>query len=581
MPSEADAPIAKSASLRAPRGMATAGVPVAFTCDGAAIEGLAGETLAASLTAAGRATFHPNGAAAARGLFCGMGVCRECLVSIDSAPNVRACMTPLEAGMRVEIRPPACIPPAPSAPAEESVDAPDVLVVGGGPAGLSAALAAARAGAVVCLLDERSSLGGQYFKQLAPSHRWPARPDRQFREGFALIEAVRAAGVQCHSNATVWGAFPGLELAALVQGKRVILRPKRLVLATGAFERGLPLPGWTLPGCMTTGAAQTLIRANGVAPGRRVVVAGNGPLNWQLAIELLAAGVVVLAIVEAAERFSLDGLSSLVRMFAADPLRTLEGASMMRQVRSLLAFGSALIEVHGKERVASVTLARIDTRGRPLSGTEWHVDADAVCVGYGFTASNDLARALNCRHEVGALGSGLRAVRDADGRSSVPEVFIAGDGAGIGGAAAAVAEGEIAGAAAAADLGHAVRAAVDSVAAARAALARQRRFQAALWTLFHAPSLTLQLAREDTPVCRCENVTLGALRHAVAAGELAIGGLKRLTRAGMGRCQGRYCGELLNEVIGIRPVDEFSLFAPRPPARPMPIGLIAREQPEE
>jgi hypothetical protein len=368
MLSEAEARAADAASLRVSRGFARAGEPVAFTCDGAAIEGLAGESLAASLVAAGRNAFHPNGASAPRGLFCGMGVCRECLVSVDAEPNVRACMTRLEAGIHVELQTLAGAPVARIARADEAIEAPDVLVIGGGPAGLSAALAAAQAGARVCLLDERSSLGGQYFKQLAPSHRFAAAPDRQFREGLALLEAVRAAGVQCQTDATVWAAFPGPELAALIGGQRFLFRPKRLVLATGAFERGVPMPGWTLPGCMTTGAAQTLIRVNRIAPGRRVVVAGNGPLNWQLAVELLAAGVEVAAVAEAAARFSLAGWPSLARMFAADPLRTLEGVRMAARLRPLLAFGSVPVELHGTDRITAVTLARSWRASMPAAG---------------------------------------------------------------------------------------------------------------------------------------------------------------------------------------------------------------------
>jgi hypothetical protein len=196
-------------------------------------------------------------------------------------------------------------------------------------------------------------------------------------------------------------------------------------------------------------------------------------------------------------------------MAGADPIRTLEGARMAARLRSLLTFGSVALEVHGSDRVAGVTLARIDADGRPVPGSERRIAADSVCLGYGFIASSELARALGCRHQPGPPGTGLRAVRDTSGRSSVPEVFIVGDGAGMGGAAAAIAEGTISGATAAADLGHAARDGTGSLRATHGALARQRSFQAALWKLFRAPPLTLQLARADTPVCRCENVTSG------------------------------------------------------------------------
>ena len=156
-------------------------------------------------------------------------------------------------------------------------------------AGLSAGIAAAAAGASVVILDERHAPGGQFAKPLAPSHA-DATPDAQFRLGTSLRTEAERAGVRLEANATVWGAFAPNEIAALARGQSITYHPRRLILATGAHEAPVPVPGWTLPGVMTTGGLQTLVRSQRVSPGQRVLIAGNGPLNLQLACELLAGG---------------------------------------------------------------------------------------------------------------------------------------------------------------------------------------------------------------------------------------------------------------------------------------------------
>ena len=221
-----------------------------------------GESIAACLVAAGKLTLRRERADAPRGLFCGMGVCQECVVTVDGRPNQRACMTPVTDGMRIEIQQPsarqATTVTAPSTePTSAALERPGILVVGGGPAGLSAARSGARAGARVTLIDERASLGGQFYKQLAETHRHAAAEhmDRQYREGAALIAPVERSSAQIRCGTTVWGAFGPGELVARAGRQTIIYRPKTLILATGAHDRGLPVPGWILPGFMTTGAA--------------------------------------------------------------------------------------------------------------------------------------------------------------------------------------------------------------------------------------------------------------------------------------------------------------------------------------
>jgi NADPH-dependent 2,4-dienoyl-CoA reductase/sulfur reductase-like enzyme len=545
---------------------------VAITFEGRGIEAEEGETLAAALAANRIRVLRTTRSGAERGIFCGMGVCQDCLVEIDGKPNQRACMTKVERPMSIERGSDTRVARPTRTGAPTTIDAvpvvePEILVVGGGPAGLAAAIAARCAGAEVVLIDERSSLGGQYYKQLAADHGVPA--DGQHRQGARLIQDALRLGVEVRLGTTVWGAFLPNELVAGANGTIVRFQPQRLILATGAYERAVPIPGWTLPGVMTTGAAQTLWRTARRLPGRRVLIAGNGPLNLQLASELLSGGVKPVAVVEAAAPFARKP-AALLRMATASPRLVTEG---LRHWARLLKAGAPLIHGSVIRRIDSgagglnVNLARIDGGGETTFR-----DLDAVCLGYGFEPSNELLRALDAQHEFDAPHGYLVPRRDRDGRTSVRTIFAVGDCTGLGGAAAALAEGTIAGASAAADLGH--RIAAGELAKAHLALARQRRFQSALWQLFAAPRFSLELADRETILCRCEEVSVGAVESAFAEGYMTTGDVKRRTRAGMGRCQGRYCGPILDALIAERAgreQDEYSGFAPRAPVRPFAI----------
>jgi NAD(P)H-nitrite reductase large subunit len=205
-------------------------------------------------------------------------------------------------------------------------------------------------------------------------------------------------------------------------------------------------------------------------------------------------------------------------------------------------------------------------------------EADAICLGYGFHPSNEILRALGCRHVFDHGRRQFTAVLDEKGKTSVDDIYAVGDCTGLGGAHIALAQGTIVGQAVAADLRHASRN-QENLAAARQRLASHRRFQTALWRFYVAPPLTLELASPETLICRCEEITLGRIDAALADGAPSIGELKRATRAGMGACQGRYCGPLLSQLLAERlgrPLDEEVRFAPRMPVKPVRIADIAR-----
>ena len=568
-----------------------------FTFEGETLKGYAGETVAASLTAAGKLGLRETKDGSKRGIFCGMGVCNECLVSIDGQQNIRACMTGVRGGMRIEIQKYPGAIPGPDVPhlaeppsGEMPVHRPDVLVIGGGPAGLSAAYAAAAAGAEVMLIDERPALGGQFYKQLSKAYSFASESamDKQFRAGRDLIEMVRSQGVKVFSEALVWGAFGPQEIAVLADGLSQLFEPKQLVVATGAYERGLPVPGWTLPGFMTTGAAQTLLRSYRVAPGRRVLMAGNGPLNLQVAYELAGAGVEVVALAEAAKFPNPSDIAAAWTALSESPDLIVDGWRYMWRLKRAgvpMLYRHIVVEAHGTDRVESVTVQRIDRSGKLIEGTRREFEVDAVCVGYGFQPSADVSRPLGCKHRYDADKGTLVIEKDGDCETSIPGVFVAGDSGGLGGARAAVEEGFIAGCAAARNLERELPPAIATeLGARRRRLVSHRRFQEALWAMYQTPRLMDELAADNTLICRCEEVSRAAINEALASGTSTVGGVKRQTRAGMGRCQGRYCGPVMAHLVSgstESEIEEFSFFAPRPPIKPVPISAIARKPPDD
>jgi thioredoxin reductase len=503
-------------------------------------------------------------------------------VEVDGVANQRACMVKVERPMTV--RREAHLRPLPAKPAglpprrvgEVRLETPDVLVVGGGPGGLSAAIAARRAGAGVVLLDERSSAGGQYYKQLGVA-ALPG-PDHQHRAGAALIREAIVLGVDIRTDALVWGAFEPREFIASIASRPVRFEPKVAIVATGAYERPWPVPGWTLPGVMTTGAAQTFWRTARRLPGRRILIVGNGPLNLQLAAELADGGADVVAVVEASAKPGIAQAKDLTTMLRASPGLVADG---LRYAWTRHRSGAEMI--HGKvlaavEPAATGLMARLaPTAGGPM---EPPIAVDVVCIGYGFEPSNELLRVLGCRHDWDAGRRQLVTQRDDESRTSLAGVFALGDCTGLGGAKVALAEGTIAGLAAARDLGVTEAPTLSALGVkARSDRRRHRAFQAALWRIYAAPAFSPTLARPETIICRCEEVTFGAVEAALDEGLAGIGSVKRRTRLGMGRCQGRYCAPVLDALMAARngtDRHEFSGFAPRVPVKPVAIADLAR-----
>jgi len=557
---------------------------VEFTFDGQSVVGIEGDTIASALINSGIYSCRETEFGAKRGVFCGMGVCNECSVQVNDHEDELACMAYVTSGMKVSTQKQHReMPRVQAEQLLEQVLVTDLLVIGAGPAGMSAAAVAAEAGLKVIIIDERSNIGGQYFKQ--PSRHFSVLErnlDKQYQKGRKLIARISDSKVTILRGCTVWGTF-GLDNILVSSGKeRWRIKSQNVLIATGAFESGMPIPGWTLPGVMTTGAAQTLLRSYQVAMGENVAISGNGPLNFQMAAELIKSGVNVVALAETSRPLGFRNALRSVKLFYYSPRLFLDGLKYIYIIgRRRVPFmqSSAAASFLGDNRVASVKISKISPLGVPDPKTHRVFEVDSVALGFGFAPSNEIARSLGCRHSFDPKVKMLTADRDSFGRSSEPGVWIAGDSSGISGAQVAMSEGVIAGFAISLDGGRILNE-KQRVEYEKALRTRKRsiKFQDTLWKIFSGPDLHIQLSTADTVICRCLSLTRDDITADLQSDMRSAGALKRVNRAGMGKCQGRYCSSfstrLISESTG-EPLNEYSGYAPAVPYKPTEIGVIA------
>lgn len=448
-----------------------------------------------------------------------------------------------------------------------------IIVVGAGPAGLAATKALVEAGAHVLLIDGDERPGGQYWRHSADS----ALPIKH-----GELRVITHPNVEYLPSTNVWSATyrDGVSNLNLLIGRKQEreVNTRVLILATGAYDRSLPFPGWDLPGVMTAGGVQALLKSQERLVGREIVVAGTGPFLLPVAVGLIMAGVEVKAIVEASRPTAwFTKLGALTRNGGkfGDFVKF---QKIIAGAKVKVHYGSAIIATHGNERVERVTLAKIDRRFRIKAGSESQIVCDALAVGWGFTPDLSVASALGCATRIEPRDGSLIVDVDERQATSLPGVYAAGEITGIGGSALALTEGQIAASSVADSLGL-----IDPTKAASLYERRRKQqvFANALLEIYRIKDGWITWQKEETVLCRCEEVSVGDVRKAIA--ELGVSDLrsaKSLTRTGMGMCQGRVCGRIVADFVAkecgrVVTAGDLQGGVKRPVITPIPLGLLA------
>lgn len=452
-----------------------------------------------------------------------------------------------------------------------------VVILGAGPAGIAAALQLQAEGVGVRVLDEQATPGGQIYREVSlASPQRKSLLGKDYAAGAVAVEAFLRSGIDYVPNASVWMVNAEREIHYRVAGKTHRVTADRILFCAGAYERPMPIPGWTLPGVMTAGAGQILLKTAARVPVGPVVLAGTGPLLYLLAVQYLQAGVKISALVDTCTRADLRAAMRFLLRALPAWKQLLKGMFLMARIRRAGVDwyrGASELCIEGKVHAQAMAFTHNETRIR--------VECDLVLLHQGVVPNTHPGLSVGAKHRWDEGQVCWVAEQDKWGALSVPGLFIAGDGAGVNGAEAAALQGRHTAIGIALSLDKITPRTAERQAKTLARTWRKYRCIRPLLERLYRPVAALQLPADDTIICRCEEVTAGAVRQYAALGCLGPNQTKAFGRCGMGPCQGRQCGLSVTQVLAdarhVTP-SEVGYYRIRPPLKPITISELANEE---
>jgi NADPH-dependent 2,4-dienoyl-CoA reductase/sulfur reductase-like enzyme len=456
----------------------------------------------------------------------------------------------------------------------------DIAIVGGGFSGILAANILAEHALNVLVVDENINLGGQYLRSHPAQSGANNFVSRLKRFGLQRIKALDESRIRIMTRTEVIGITAERQLLICEAGRRLYtVKPEAVLIATGAREKFVPFKGWTLPGVISTGAVQILLKGSGVLPSEDILIGGAGIFPYAVAAEILMKKGRVRAVLDQnhlSEKLAIAGGLLLEKSKIGDGIRTMAKLILSR---TPVKFGTRIIEARGEKSLEEVLTVKIDRNGRRLPGSEIAYPCDCLALGYGFVANIELAQLAGCRLEYDKNQGGWMVRVSEDLETSVSGIFAAGEITGIAGAAKSVTEGQLAALSILLRLG---KISPDTFYARSARLKKARKQHLRFAGYFNAqhkiPREVLRSIADETIVCRCEDITMGAIKTAVLDGCATPDAVKKAVRAGMGICQGRTCAPIIYEVITAlkgTAADHISPLSVRTPLKAVSLKALA------